>query len=148
MTDGMKSGAGSDPFADDSSNEEASEPPMTTHQETDETPEEEAQSGSEETESQPHSEISDSSTALSGDELPYIFDRNGVKHDRKMIQYFLRSETETLETEVKHAVEQELGTDVYLTDIREALVRIGAEHIDEVADELREWGYRYEEDTN
>jgi hypothetical protein len=67
----------------------------------------ELQFGSEETESQPHSEISDSSTALSGDELPYIFDRNGVKDDRKMIQYFLRSETETLETEVKHAVEQD-----------------------------------------
>jgi hypothetical protein len=65
-----------------------------------------------------------------------------------MIQYFLRGETEDLEAEIKYAVEQELGTDVYLTDIREALVRVGARHTGEVADELREWGYRYNEETN
>jgi len=94
------------------------------------------------------SERPDSSTGPSEEDLPYIFGRSGVKEDREMIQYFLRDETEDLEAEVKHAVEQELGTDVYLTDIREALVRIGANHIDEVADELRGWGYRYREDTN
>jgi hypothetical protein len=144
MTDGMKSGAGN-PFADDSSTDEASEASETT---ADETPTTNAQTGDDDTATQPDSEISDSSIASSGDGLPYIFDRHGVKEDRKMIQYFLREETEALEAEAKHAVEQQLGTDVYLTDVREALVRIGANHIDEVADELREWGYRYKEDTD
>jgi putative heme iron utilization protein len=62
-----------------------------------------------------------------------------------MIQYFLREDTQDLEDDVKRAVEQTLGTDVYLLDLREALVRVGADHIDEVADELRDWGYRYRE---
>jgi len=144
MTDGMKSGAG-DPFADDSSDDESSEAAGTTAEET---PTTKAQTKDDDTAPQPDSDISDSAIAPSGDDLPYIYDRHGVKDDRKMIQYFLRDETEALESEVKHAAEQELGTDVYLTDIREALVRIGAKHIDEVADELRQWGYRYEEDTN
>lgn len=141
MTNGMKSGAGSDPFPDDSSEEEASD---TADAAADETPATNAQPGDNETVARPDSDSADSS----GDILPYIFARNSVKTDRRMIQYFLRDETEALETEVKTAVEQELGTDVYLTDIREALVRVGAKHTDEVADELREWGYRYEEDTD
>jgi hypothetical protein len=63
-----------------------------------------------------------------------------------MIQYFLREETEAIENDVKRVVESELGTDVLLTDLREALVRVAAEHPEEVADELRDWGYEYEED--
>ena len=140
MTDGMKSGAG-DPFADDASEDEASD---TSETSAEKAPATKVQTGDDDTANKTDSDISDSS----GDELPYIFDRHGVKDDRKMIQYFLRDETKNIEAEAKHAVEQKLGTDVYLTDIREALVRIGAEHIDEVADELREWGYRYREDTN
>jgi len=149
MTDSMKSGAGSDPFADDSSDDDdAAEATETANQDTGEARTTTAQTDDKEPSSQPDSDTSGSSTAFSGDELPYIFDRNGVKDNRKLIQYFLQAETESVEAEAKHAVEQELGTDVYLTDIREALVRIGAEHIDEVADELREWGYRHKEGTN
>lgn len=148
MTDGMKSGAGSDPFADEATDDDASEATESGAQDTDATSTTEGQSEDDETPTQTNSDIADTSAAPSGDDLPYIFDRHGVKDDRKMIQYFLRDETEDIEAEVKHAVEQELGTDVYLTDIREALVRIGAKHLDEVADELREWGYRYKEDTD
>jgi len=144
MTEGWKSGA-DDPFADDSSDDEASKASETT---VEETPTTNAQTGDDDTTPQPDSDLSDSATAPSRGDLPYIYDRHGVKDDRKMIQYFLREETEDIEAEAKHSVEQELETDVYLTDVREALVRIGAKHIDEVAEELREWGYRYEEDTN
>jgi hypothetical protein len=63
-----------------------------------------------------------------------------------MVQYFLRRKTREVETDAQHAVEDELGTDVYLTDLREALVRVGAEHTDELANELRDWGYRFKED--
>jgi len=147
MTDGMKSGAGSDPFADDS-NDDTSEATETTAQETDGASTTNSQTETKEIATQTDSENADTSDDSSGNDLPYLFDRNNVKADRKMIQYFLRDETENLEDEVKHAVEQELGTDVLLTDVREALVRIGANHIEEVADELREWGYRYKEDTN
>ena len=145
MTDGMKSGAGSDPFADDSDNKK--EPSETS----DETTQETTQASSEpELEADNHSsddsERSKSSVQAGRDGLPYIFGRNGVKDDRHMVQYFLRDETKNIESNVKRTVEQELGTDVYLTDIREALVRVGADHVDELADELREWGYRYREE--
>ena len=60
-----------------------------------------------------------------------------------MIQYFLREDTETTESEVQHAVAQILDTDAYLTDLCEALFRVGAEHVDERADKLRDWGYQY-----
>lgn len=133
MTDGMKSGAGSDPFDDDDEGASQSE-------------EKNGQEASTTAEGKTERKTEDESMSRSDrEDLPYIFRRNGVKDDRKMIQYFLRDDTEDLEAEVKRAVEQDLDTDVYLTDLREALVRVGAEHVDEVADELREWGYRYRE---
>lgn len=148
MDDGLKPGTGGDLFDDDSRDEDVSDTSEATAQETDVAPTRNPQTETKEAVTQTDSDIADTSPDSPGDDLPYLFDRNTVKTDRKMIQYFLRAETEDLEAEVKHAVEQELGTDVLLTDIREALVRIGANHIDEVADELREWGYRYKEDTN
>lgn len=147
MTDSMKSGAGSDPFADDPDNEkESKETSDGTAQET--TPQDNSEAESEAVggPSSDRSVTSESADNTDGEDLSYIFRRNTVKTDRQMVQYFLRDETMNLESDVKHAVEQELGTDVYLTDIREALIRVGAEHVDELADELRGWGYRYREE--
>lgn len=143
MTDGMKSGAGSDPFADD--DEGASQSEEKNGQEASTTAEGKTERKTEDDSTSDSLEESESMSRSGREDLPYIFRRNGVKDDRKMIQYFLRDDTEDLEAEVKRAVEQDLDTDVYLTDLREALVRVGAEHVDEVADELREWGYRYRE---
>ncbi len=142
MTDGMKSGAGSDPFADDSNDQKTTEEAKETNQEQ----EISTKTNREQERSKGHVNSPDGSIDSGSEDLPYIFSRNGVKDNRTMVQYFLREETEEIESEVQHSVEQELGTDVYLTDIREALVRIGAEHLDEVAGELREWGYRYKEE--
>jgi hypothetical protein len=143
MTNGMKSGAGSDPFADD--DEDASKNEEKNAQEANVTAEGEIESETDDNSTHDSLEESESVNRSDSEDLPYIFRRNGVKDDRKMVQYFLRDDTEDLETEVKRAVEQDLDTDVYLTDLREALVRVGAEHVDEVANELREWGYRYRE---
>lgn len=144
MTDGMKSGAGSDPFANDSNSTDEEESPGDrdgASQQTDQGTESEA-------DTDPSSPTTTASleSGQNDDGLPYIFQRNGVKDDRRMTQYFLREETEEIEKNVQQAVEEELGTDVYLTDLREALVRVGAEHLDEVADELRDWGYRFREE--
>ena len=146
MTNGMKSGAGSDPFADDTNDDDAPEAEQETlNQGTDE---------SEGTEPNPHAETEpraatgtqDTETGQSEDRLPYIFARNTVKSDRKMTQYFLRDEAQAVEKDAQRAIEDEIGTDVSLIDVREALVLVGAEHLDEVADELRNWGYRFEEE--
>lgn len=148
MTDGMKSGAGSDPFADESdpeSGKDDSQSEEATAAEPDEPTDGEIEAEARTSSVSEGAETTESVSRRDREGLPYIFRRNGVKDDRKMIQYFLQEDTETLEAEAQGAVEQELDTDVYLTDLREALVRVGAEHIDEVADELREWGYRYQE---
>ena len=147
---GMKSGSGSDPFETDSNNDDA-EGSASNEAETTDTPEENGQATADThkqagTATADHSESLESTSRTNREGLPYIYARNGVKDDRKMIQYFLQEETEAIENDVKRAVESELGTDVYLTDLREALVRVAAKHPEEVADELRDWGYEYEED--
>lgn len=147
MTNGMKSGAGSDPFADnsDESDETATESDESKQESRKEADSEGASTVASEA-SPTHVEQSVETDSNSMDRLPYIFQRNGVKDERKMIQYFLREETQTTETNARSVVEEELGTDVHLTDLREALVRVGADHLDEVADELRDWGYRFREE--
>ncbi|MDL0134754.1 hypothetical protein [Halobacterium salinarum] len=148
---GMKSGSGSDPFATDSDTDE--EDSADNEESTIDSSEEKSQDSSEAPEQEQvgdstadNAESLESTGRTDREGLPYIFSRNGVKDDRKMVQYFLRDETKACEGDVKQAVERELGTDVYLTDLREALVRVAAEHPEEVADELRDWGYEYEED--
>lgn len=71
----------------------------------------------------------------------YYHRRDTVKENRKMVQYFLRSETQEIEDEIHVGIEQEMEANVSLIDVREAIVRVAADHIDEIADELREWGY-------
>ena len=141
----MKSGSGTDPFADESNADATTDDsgPSDAHETTSSVdPPVESDENTKPT-------ASDSGAfdknAPSAEQLPYIFARDGVKDNRSMVQYFLRTETEQFEKEARSAVGDELGTDVYLTDLREALVRVGAEHIDEVAEELRSWGYRFEE---
>lgn len=145
MTNGMKSGAGSDPFTDDTDDDGDAESMDTQQENTAQT------SPATHTESKPTDEDSAQNTpeqeeSPADDSLPYIFDREGVKDDRDIVQYFLRSETVDLEKQAQRTIEQELGTDIYLTDVREALVRVGARHLDEATDELREWGYRFKEE--
>lgn len=146
MTDGMKSGAGSDPFADDSTEqEESSEEPEESVENAEQTDDSSSESNAN-TGSSPDQTTQSTASEQSVEELPYIFERYGVKDDRKTVQYFLREETQNTVTDARQAVQDELGADVHLTDLREALVRVGAQHLDEVADELREWGYRFHEE--
>lgn len=146
MTDGMKSGAGSDPFADDTNDDNASsEGQKTLIQGTNESSKSKSTSQAN-TETSSNTVSEDADTKWADKELPYIFERNTVKSDRKMTQYFLQDETQVVEKEAHRDIEKKLGTDVSLIDVREALVLVGAKHLDEVADELRDWGYRLKDD--
>jgi hypothetical protein len=144
----MKSGAGSDPFADDTPDEDEDSVDGEVT-DADETPSSDTGEAAFEPLSEEPASTSETETEESGpgpdESLPYLFARDGVKDERRMVQYFLREATMELETESQRAVEEELGTDVYLTDLREALVRVGAENLDAVTEELRSWGYRFEE---
>ena len=142
MTDGMKSGAG-DPFAEDTT---SSDDVSSGEQATDKTSDSEAEPQTD-SESISDTVSQDTETDWGGNELPYIHERNTVKSDRDQITYFLRDEIQELEDRSYRAIEEELeGASVSRIDFREALVIIGANHLDEVATELRDWGYRFEED--
>lgn len=142
MTDGMKSGAG-DPFAEDTT---SSDDVSSGEQATDKTSDSEAEPQTD-SESTSDTVSQDTETDWGGDKLPYIHERNTVKSDRDQITYFLRDGIQELEDHSYRAIEEELeGASVSRIDFREALVIVGSNHLDEVADELRDWGYRFDED--
>lgn len=78
-------------------------------------------------------------------EMPYVLTRDTVKDGRKEIQFYLREEYRNLDEHVQRSVEAELNLDLPVTDVREAMVRVAAEHPDEVAEILREDGYKFKE---
>lgn len=135
----MKSGAG-DPFDDELPAADSEK-----DDETDDGPNDnEAQA---ELNDQPQTIAATESTAegITSDDLPYVIIRNKVKEDREMVSYFLRPETQEMEEKVERIVSEEIDADVMKTDIREALVRVGAKHVDEVIELLRTSGYRLKE---
>lgn len=142
MPNGMKSGSGDDPFADDDQTDDE-----VHEEETLQTPD-----GDPSQEETPAPELT--STATPGvpdhpsDEasrLPWIHRRDGVKDDRdhKTIHYTEHT-VKRERRELRPALEERLGDDVELTDAREAAYLVGMDHVDEVADVLREWGYDIE----
>ncbi|MEF8789393.1 MAG: hypothetical protein V5A61_04655 [Haloarculaceae archaeon] len=54
---------------------------------------------------------------------------------------FLQEETKRAEREALRELEERFNADVSLTDLREALVKVGLGRLDEVEDQLEEWGY-------
>jgi flagellar biosynthesis/type III secretory pathway M-ring protein FliF/YscJ len=123
---GMKEGAGDDPFADD-----VDESSSTTGETT------------EATMSETTTETTETSTDGSTSDLPYVLTRDGVSQDRKLVRFELRPEFRDLDDEVRREVADQLGTaasDQYIADVREAMVAVAAEHPDEVAELMREWG--------
>lgn len=133
----MKPDAEPDPFDDDDEHEEddaenAADPFATGPMSTDMT------------ESQPETTQQQSAQNESR-EMPYVLTRDTVKDGRKEIQYYLREEYRDLDEQVQRVVQDELGVDLPVTDVREAMVRVAAEHPDEVAEILLKDGYRFKE---
>ena len=130
---GMKRGAGEDPFADDGGDDAT----------TDQAAEPEASGSSESAASEgssPASEGRDTSSQRSM-QIPYKFRRDGVQDGRNRVPLFLQPETKTAERDTLRDLEDHFDDDVSLTDLREALVMVGLDHLDEVEAKLEEWGY-------
>ena len=128
---GMKEGAGEDPFADD---------------EDDVTPEESGSEGApgssgSDGESPARSGSKSSDTQRQQMQIPYKFRRDSVQDGRDRVPLFLQEETKRAEREALRDLEERFNADISLTDLREALVKAGLEHLDEVEDQLEEWGY-------
>lgn len=126
---GMKEGAGDDPFADD--------PTPDTDSDSDSVEPESADDNSTNTED------TTSSASESGQpmQIPYKFRRDGVQDGRDRVPLFLQPETKNAERDALRELEGRFNGNVSLTDLREALVIVGLEHLNEVQTELEEWGY-------
>lgn len=124
---GMKEGPGSDPFADDESDEK-SDVDTTEVTETNDIPSTEPRS------------VETTTT-----DIPYAVRRQTVKEDRNHeLVIFARDEFQELEDDVRQAVADELGMsagNVPVTDIREAYIEVARRNPDDMADVLLEWGY-------
>jgi len=118
----MKEGAGEDPFADDSGD---------------------ASQGSETSRGTAESEPENTGGAQDGGRMriPYKLRRDGVQDGRSRVPLFLQKETKRGEREAQRELERRFDDSVSLTDLREALVMVGLEHMDEVEGQLEEWGY-------
>lgn len=137
MANGMKSGAGDDPFADvadtssdDSGEEEAADVDPTPEPDTDidSEPDDGPETGS------------DAGPASSS--LPWKYARDSAKDGREMVQFFLQEETKRLESRAQTDLEEMLDENVLAFDVREAAYQVAlTQHLDDVADQLREWGY-------
>lgn len=131
---GMKQGAGENPFAEDSNTDK--EQSLTA----DDQPDSETQSTDVDTESSStvRSENRGSSQPM---QIPYKFRRDGVQDGRNRVPLFLHSDTKSAERDALRELEEQFDGNVSLTDLREALVMTGLNHLDEVETQLEDWGY-------
>mgnify|MGYP007116779488 FL=1 len=129
---GMKEGAGEDPFADDGdvaveeseSSTSAPDPAMEGGSEPDDIAGDDSSQSTEQ--------------AMN---IPYKFRRDSVQDNRDRVPLFLQAETKTAEREAMRELEERFDDNVSMTDLREALVKVGLEHLDETEAALEDWGY-------
>ncbi|MFC5973567.1 hypothetical protein ACFPYI_19740 [Halomarina salina] len=126
---GMKEGAGEDPFAEESSPSESPERDASESETV-----EEQESSTAETESK-------GATQQRTMQIPYKFRRDGVQDGRDRVPLFLMPDTKSAERDALRELEDRFDDDVSLTDLREALMMVGLDHLDEVAGHLEGWGY-------
>lgn len=132
---GMKQGAGENPFAEDAEPEDddsrtADDKPNNdiSQQDPDSTEEADRDASQEQVRSAPM-------------QIPYKFRRDGVQDGRDRVPLFLHAETKSDEREALRVLEDQFDDNVSLTDLREALMKAGLNHLDEVESQLQQWGY-------
>ena len=130
---GMKEGAGEDPFAEDA---KLTETESAAQREKDSN---QASTGS----TAERNDASDSQSARQQQavQIPYKFRRDGVQDGRNRVPLFLQKGTKSAERDALRELEDRFDDSVSLTDLREALMKVGLQHLDEVEDHLEEWGY-------
>lgn len=123
MGNGMKSGSGEDPFADAETDDEPDAEPSEAA--------DDAGDGS-----------SRNGGVSSSSGYPWLFTRSNAKDGREMVQFFLQQQTQALESGAQADLEALLGEEPLLLDVREAAYQVALEqHLDDVAAQLRQWGY-------
>ena len=137
MTNGMKSGSGEDPFADvetGDSNDESND--------NDEAVSKSSSKSSGAVVDTVEESTGSTSVSTTSSSYPWLFTRSNAKDSREMVQFFLQQETKSKESQAQTDLEAILGEEPLILDIREAAYQVALEqHLDDVADQLREWGY-------
>jgi hypothetical protein len=142
MGNGMKSGSGEDPFEGiESSGDRDAEPAGdATIEATDEAAATADASDGDGKASADDVDNSGNSGVSTG--LPWKYSRSNAKDGREMVQFFLQAETRTAEEVAQSKLEDRFDEDVLMLDLREAAYQVALEqHLDDVASQLREWGY-------
>lgn len=142
----MKSGAGDDPFGDEDGGDSGGEDRGGDEPSgvTDDGATDDSADGRTENGGAGRGRPADASTTPDASEIPWVLRRGAVKDDRPNVtQFFLRDETDRGERRLKNEVEELLDGDVYTLDLREAAYRVAMRHPEEIAEELRSWGYDY-----
>ena len=146
---GFKSGSAGDPFSsgnpdDDAGNDDSDALETSASTSTTRTDREPTSSTDRD---QRHDDDRDEtiSNGTSSTSLPWIYERNSITDGRaQTVQLHLQQSTLDRQREGKMDVEAVLGESVKKADLREAALLVGLEHTNEVADQLREWGYDFE----
>lgn len=129
---GMKEGAGEDPFADTTDSTDTKSPEETA----------EATEASDNQDTSGHTNQSSSSHSNSQQlQIPYKYRRDGVQDGRDRVPLFLMEETKQSERDALREMEERFGDNVSLTDLREAVMKVGLAELDAVENALEEWGY-------
>lgn len=129
---GMKEGAGEDPFADTSNS--------TDTKSSEETAEATEASGNQD--ASDHADQRSSGRSNSRQfQIPYKYRRDGVQDGRDRVPLFLMEETKQSERDALREMEERFGDNVSLTDLREAVMKVGLAELDAVEDALEDWGY-------
>lgn len=128
---GFKEGASESPFDDDPEEEtgaDTTDPDAVPESSTDRAMEDRK---------------STDATAEGDTQLPWTYERDSVRDGRTTRQIHLLPDTMDREREFRSTVEGALGESIKKADLREAALLVAMEHPDEVADQLRKWGYDY-----
>lgn len=139
---GMKKGAGENPFAD-SEEEENEERPQERRSDVEM---DEGTSDGERTDIGMESSGSKTRGRVTEMQIPYKYRRDGVKDGRDRVPLFLQEETKRAEREAQRELESRFDDSVSMTDLREALVKVGLSDLDRVEEVLEDWGYGMEFD--
>lgn len=143
MTDGLKPGAGSDPFEDDSDTDGDNRPEQERRSEDAGDDSDTENKDDRDGQSSVSREQSISTETTDADSsLPWIYSRDGVKKARQhTFQLHLQASTRDREKRFQADIEEALGEDVYKADLREAALLVAMDRHEAVLDQLREWGY-------
>ena len=139
----MKQGSTDDPFAEDSTEVEATGEPTADTGDADRDDAADSEQASEATAGERGSDGDETPVSRT---IPYIYKRDAVKERRSQRPVYLREYNEERIPSLVDAVEAELGDDVPKTDVLEAAMEAAIENPRLVAEILRSERYGYDWD--